>query len=78
MFIFAILSGIFSAIGCVLYYGLGMIAYLLGFTAAGIVKGSIAAFLMSLSWTSGLFMPVIAFLQSIGTAFGALAASCWL
>lgn len=78
MILLFILGVIASAIGGVLYYSVGLIANVLGFTAAGIIKGSIAAYLMSCAWVSGLFMPVISFLQAAGVAFGTLAASCGL
>ena len=78
MILLSILGAIASVIGGVLYYIVGMIAYVLGFTAAGIVKGSIAAYLMSCAWVSGLFVPVISFLQAAGVAFGTLAATCGL
>lgn len=78
MILLSILGAIASVIGGVLYYIAGMIACVLGFTPAGILKGSIAAYLMSCAWVSGLFVPVISFLQAAGVAFGNLAATCGL
>ena len=45
----------------------GLIAYLLGF--AEIAKGSLAAWLMSLSWSSGIGMGIISALQSSAATF---------
>ena len=78
MILLIILAVIVIVFGVPIYYFFGMIAYALGFTATGILKDSIAAGLMSYAWVSGLFVPIISFLQSAGVAFGNLAAACWL